>query len=97
MDNISLLIEFDEEFRNKIPLEEQLKIKEILNNRSKFYDARNKRAFFQCINDMSYNFKDLILNTWKLVQPIEDYNSDSDESGEQLIDPNFNYYSTDSD
>ena len=95
MDNISLLIEFDEEFRNKIPLEEQLKIKEILNNRSKFYEARNKRAFFHCINDMSYNFKDLILNTWKLIQPID--SEDSDESGEQLIDPNFNYNSSDSD
>ena len=95
MDNISLLIEFDEEFRNKIPLEEQLKIKEILNNRSKFYEARNKRAFFHCINDMSYNFKDLILNTWKLIQPID--SDDSDESGEQLIDPNFNYNSSDSD
>lgn len=93
MDNISLLIEFDEDFRDKIPLEEQVKIKEILDNRSKFYESKNKRAFFQCINDMSYNFKDLILNTWKLIQPIEYYNSDSDESGEQLIDPNFKHYS----
>jgi hypothetical protein len=39
---------------------------------------------------MSYNFKDLILSTWKLLQPIEETIGD-----DLLIDENFNYYSSD--
>jgi hypothetical protein len=90
IENINMLIEFDDEFKNKIPIKEQEQIKEILNNKNKFYEIKNKKAFFNCINDMSYNFKDLILSTWKLLQP----NIDDDEL---LFDENFNYYSSDDD
>ena len=55
----------------------------LLNINKKFHnkirDPKNKKAFFNCINDMSYNFKDIILETWKLIQPIEDNNTDSEE------------------
>jgi len=85
--NISLMVEFDESFRDSIPLEHQQKIKDILNNQDKFHDPKNKKAFFNCINDMSYNFKDIILETWKLIQQ-----NNSEE--EFLIDENFNYLSS---
>ena len=65
----------------------------LLNINKKFHnkirDPKNKKAFFNCINDMSYNFKDIILETWKLIQPIED---DSDEF---LMDENYKYISSD--
>ena len=80
--NISLMIEFDEKFRESIPEEYQEKLKEILANQERFHDPRNKKAFFNCINDMSYNFKDIILKTWKLIQPADN---------ELLMDENFNY------
>ncbi len=100
--NISLMIEFDENFRENIPDEYQDKLKQILNNQQKFHEPKNKKAFFNCINDMSYNFKDIILKTWELLQPqeeddeiIENKNKllkDDDE--EILIDENFNYWSS---
>jgi hypothetical protein len=93
LNNISLMVEFDESFRDKIPLDYQNKIKDIMNNQHKFIDAKNKKAFFNCINDMSYNFKDLILETWKLIQPNATYIIDDDEP--PLIDENFNYMSSD--
>jgi hypothetical protein len=43
---------------------------------------------------MSYNFKDIILETWKLIQPInKEIESDSDEP--PLIDENYRYESSD--
>jgi hypothetical protein len=80
LNSISVLSEFDETFREKIPTEHQ----------NKFHEPKNKKAFFNCINDMSYNFKDIILKTWKLIQQndtIENILSDE----ELLIDENFNY------
>ena len=89
-----MMVEFDESFRDSIPQEHQNKIKDILDNQDKFHDAKNKKAFFNCINDMSYNFKDIILETWKLIQPInKEIESDSDEP--PLIDENYRYESSD--
>ena len=91
INNISFLIEFDESFRNKIPVEDQEKIKEIVTNQNKFHEMRNKKIFFNNINDMSYNFKELILSTWKLIQPEND-----EDSEECLFDENYDYNSSDS-
>jgi hypothetical protein len=93
INNISFLIEFDESFRNKIPVEDQEKIKEIVTNQNKFHEMRNKKIFFNNINDMSYNFKELILSTWKLIQPENKEDTDSEEC---LFDENFDYNSSDS-
>ena len=41
---------------------------------------------------MSYNFKDIIFETWKLIQPS---NSIEDSDEPLLIDENFNYLSSD--
>ncbi len=86
------MVEFDESFKNSIPIEHQNKIKDILDNQEKFHEAKNKKAFFNCINDMSYNFKDIILETWKLIQPKEENDS---EEGELLFDENYKYISSD--
>ncbi len=91
LNSISLMAEFDESFREKIPIEHQNKMKEVLNNQSKFHEPKNKKAFFNCINDMSYNFKDLILETWKLLQPKEDIPDDDSEP--PLLDENYKYWS----
>lgn len=56
---------------------------------------RNKKIFFNNINDMSYNFKELILSTWKLIQPENNLEGDTD-SEEYLFDENFDYNSSDS-
>ncbi len=95
--NISLMVEFDESFRDSIPLEHQKKIKDILDNQDKFHDPKNKKAFFNCINDMSYNFKDIILETWKLIQPIDKKSNDTetDDDEPSLIDENYRYISSD--
>ncbi len=96
--NISLMVEFDESFRDSIPLEHQKKIKDILDNQDKFHDPKNKKAFFNCINDMSYNFKDIILETWKLIQPIDKKENDNDTETDDeppLIDENYRYVSSD--
>ena len=91
INSISIMIEFDESYRDNIPIEYQQKIKDILDNQHKICDPKNKKAFFNCINDMSYNFKDIILETWKLIQPIED------DSEEFLMDENYKYISSDDD
>jgi hypothetical protein len=93
LNDISIMIEFDEEFRNKISLEEQEKIKNIIKYQDKFNEVKNKRAFFQSINDISYNCKDLILKTWKNIQPLEEnYDSDDNYYSEPDIDPSFKGY-----
>ena len=94
INSIHTLIEFDDEYRNNIPIEYQSKIKDIIDNQHKFNEVKNKKAFFNCINDISYNFKDIIFETWKLIQP-NNYIEDSDEL--PLIDENFNYLSSDED
>ncbi len=96
LNDISVMIEFDEEFRNKISLEEQEKIKNIIKYQDRFHEVKNKKAFFQSINDISYNCKDLILKTWETVQPVNDFNFDSDDDNysEPDLDPNFRGYET---
>ena len=95
--NISFMTEFDDDYREKIPLEYQEKMKYILDNQHKFCDVKTKKAFFNCINDMSYNFKDIILETWKLIQPVENEEIDTDSDGPPLIDENFRYQSSSDD
>ncbi len=94
INNIYHMVEFDESFRDNIPKEHQKKLKEILDNQHKFYDPKNKKAFFNCINDMSYNLKDIILKTWELIQPKENENTETD-SEEFLMDENYKYLSSD--
>ncbi len=86
--NIALLIELDDTFRDNISNEHQQKLKDIMNNQDKFHLPKNKKAFFNCINDMSYNFKDLILKTWELLQPVnnQDENNNDDHDDVLLID-----------
>lgn len=87
--NIALLIELDDTFRDNISNEHQQKLKDIMNNQDKFHLPKNKKAFFNCINDMSYNFKDLILKTWELLQPVnnqDENNNDDDHDDVLLID-----------
>ncbi len=99
IEKIAFFIEFDDDFREKIPLSFQEKINEILKNKNKFYENRNKKIFFNSINDLSYNFKELIMSTWKLLKKSENIhnNVDNESDSEPIMDPNFNYMQSDND
>ena len=97
IEKIAFFIEFDDDFKEKIPLSFQEKINEILKNKNKFYENKNKKIFFNSINDLSYNFKELIMSTWKLLKKSENIqnNNDDDSDSEPIMDPNFNYMQSD--
>lgn len=98
IEKIAFFIEFDDDFKEKIPSSFQEKINEILKNKNKFYENKNKKIFFNSINDLSYNFKELIMSTWKLLKKSENIQNNIDESdsdSEPIMDPNFNYMQSD--
>lgn len=98
IDGISVLAEHDESYRERIPPEYLNKIYDILRNKDKFYNKKNMKAFYNSINDMSYNYKDIVMDTWKCIQPPEDnsYESSSEDSdGTLLIDENYDYRTSD--
>jgi hypothetical protein len=72
IEGIALHLELNKDYQNKIPTEYQEKIQFILDNKYKFYEKKNLLIFGNSINSMSYNYKDLILSTWELLQPLED-------------------------
>jgi hypothetical protein len=72
IEGIALHLEFNKDFQNKIPIEYLEKIQFILDNKYKFYEKKNLLIFGNSINSMSYNYKDLIMSTWELLQPLED-------------------------
>jgi hypothetical protein len=103
INDIGYMIEFDEDFRSNISLNDQNKIQEIIKNQHKFYETKNKKAFFNCINDISYNYKDIILKTWDQLKTIDnntdnDTDNDTDNYIDNDIDKEFiGYISSDTD
>jgi hypothetical protein len=61
IEGIAIQIECNSELRKQIPLNEQEKIYELLRNKDKFYEKKNWKNFYNSINSMSYNYKNLIL------------------------------------
>ena len=96
IEKIAFFIEFDDDFKEKIPLSFQEKINEILKNKNKFYENKNKKIFFNSINDLSYNFKELIMSTWKLLKKSEENDEEQDNDSILIINQNFNYIKSDS-
>ena len=58
--------------KNNLSKEDRKQIERIVANKSKFYEKKNWRTFYNSVNSMSYNYRDLVLSTWKLLKkPFE--------------------------
>ena len=86
IEGIALQIEFNLNLKKKIPKKERKQIQYILDNKHKFYEKKNWRTFYNSINSMSYNYRKLIINTWNILKPHDNLNSESDESDNISLD-----------
>jgi hypothetical protein len=84
INNIILTLEYDEDFNKNIKEKYKIKLENKINELTdNFYkDKSYKNSFKQDINQLSYNKKNIILETWRTLkklekQLIEDDNSDS--------------------
>jgi hypothetical protein len=100
IEGIALQIECNSELREQIPVNEQKKLYDIIDNKSKFYEKKNWKTFYNSINSMSYNYKDLILSTWSMLKAptiIEESDSDFDSDSEPDIKEVTEFHDSDSD
>jgi DNA-directed RNA polymerase subunit RPC12/RpoP len=100
IEGIALQIECNSELREQIPVNEQAKLYDIIENKSKFYEKKNWKTFYNSINSMSYNYKDLILSTWSMLKAptiIEESDSDFDSDSEPDIKEVTEFHDSDSD
>ena len=100
IEGIAIQIECNSELREQIPINEQKKLLNLLENKNKFYEKKNLRSFYNSINSMSYNYKNLILSTWSMLkgpQLIEETESDFDNDSEPDIKEVTEFYDSDSD
>jgi hypothetical protein len=81
INNIQLEMEFDKEFAEKFNEEEKQKMMDIINNTNKYFELKNKKIHYKFLNQISYNFKEIVKNTWKCLQPLEE---ESEEESEEL-------------
>jgi len=78
LEGISIQIECNNDFRERFTDEEIEQLHNIINNKKKFYEKKNKKIFHNSVIGMSYTYKHLILSTWKLLQPdFEESDTDS--------------------
>ena len=88
IEGIALQIECNSELQEIIPVNEQKKLYDIIENKTKFYEKKNWKTFYNSINSMSYNYKDLILSTWSMLKApkiIEESDSEFDNDSEPDI------------
>jgi hypothetical protein len=71
IETIATQIKEDDSLRKKLSKKEIKEIDRIVANKSKYYEKRNRKIFYNSVNSMSYNYKDLVLSTWKLLKPLE--------------------------
>jgi hypothetical protein len=84
INNIQLEMEFDKEFADKFNSEEKQKMMDIINNTNKYFELKNKKIHYTFLNEISYNFKEIVKNTWKCLQPLEEESDDEDGLSEEL-------------
>lgn len=72
INNIQLEMEIDKEFADKFNSEEKQKILDIVNKSDKYLELKNIKTHYKFLNEISYNFREIIKNTWKCLQPIEE-------------------------
>jgi hypothetical protein len=72
INGIAFQLEFNNELREQISDIDQKRINYIIKNKNKFYEKKNWKIFFDAINSMSYNYKEMIMSTWKILKEPED-------------------------
>jgi hypothetical protein len=99
IESISMHIEIDKDLYSKISSDDRKQIQNILNNKNKFYEKKNWKTFFNSINSMSYNYKELILSSWKNLNKIDTHKiTDTDsEYSEPDIKEVTEFYDTSDD
>jgi hypothetical protein len=99
MEHISFDLEFDKELKSKI----KEKYKEHLDNKLTNYmdifqqDKIYKKTYKTNINELSYNNKKLILDTWSSIPEIENEDSDDFSESESSVKIKHSKYNFDDD
>jgi hypothetical protein len=84
---IATQIKEDDTLRNKLTKHDIKEIDRIIANKSRYYEKKNRKIFYNSINSMSYNYRELVLSTWKLLKPLEENliaDIDSSESDDEI-------------
>jgi len=84
--SVAAQIKEDSSLREKLTKEEIKEINRIVSNKSKFYEKNNRKTFYNSINSMGYNYKELVLTTWKLLKPLEENLIENDDSSDSEYD-----------
>jgi len=84
--SVAAQIKEDSSLREKLTKQEIKEINRIVDNKNKFYEKNNRKTFYNSINSMGYNYKELVLTTWKLLKPLEENLIDNDESSDSEYD-----------
>ena len=83
-------IKEDSSLRDKLTKKEIKEINRIVANKNKFYEKKNRKTFYNSINSMGYNYKELVLSTWKLLKPLEE-NLITDPVDDSDSESNYDY------
>jgi hypothetical protein len=91
IEGIVIQIECNNDLREQIPVNDQDKLYELIANKNKFYEKKNWKSFYNSINSMSYNYKDLILSTWNILKVPEiiklvESNTDSEPDVKEITE-----------
>ena len=80
IESIAAQIKEDDRLREKLSKHEIKEIERIVANKNKYYEKKNRKTFYNSINSMGYNYRDLVLSTWKLLKPLEENLIEDNES-----------------
>jgi len=97
IESIAAQIKEDKKLRNKLSKHEIKEIERIVANKNKYYEKKNRKIFYNSVNSMGYNYRELVLSTWKLLKPLEENlitnieSSDSDNEIKEVTEfPDIN-------
>jgi hypothetical protein len=99
MDNLSVILEFDKEMKENIKekYKEHLDNK-LINIRDVFFtDKLYKKHYKTNINELSYNKKNLVLDTWSTIPEIKTDDDDEYSDSEESVNSKYSALSSDSD
>ena len=96
LEGIAIQLECNSELREQIPVNEQEKLNDLIKNKNKFFEKKNWNSFYESINSMSYNYKDLILSTWNTLK-VPEMEADSDTESEPDVKVVTEFNDSDSD
>jgi len=82
IESIAAQIKEDYRLRDKLSKHEIKEIERIVANKNKYYEKKNRKIFYNSVNSMGYNYRELVLSTWKLLKPIEENLIDGTESSD---------------